>query len=72
MRSTRWVSLTKAEIAENKQLHVRALNMLGVVYRRIDDIRRALDYHQEALALAESIDRTIRFGCAALYTIYGD
>jgi tetratricopeptide (TPR) repeat protein len=31
--------------------------MLGVVYRRTDDIRSALDYHQDALALAESYGR---------------
>ncbi|WP_034060913.1 tetratricopeptide repeat-containing sensor histidine kinase [Lacinutrix jangbogonensis] len=31
-----------------------SLNMLGVVARRQDKIRPALDYHQDALALAES------------------
>lgn len=36
------------------EYEIVSLNMLGVVARRQDLIRPALDYHQEALALAES------------------
>lgn len=41
--------------ADNMELRIFSLNMLGVVYRRNDAVRAALDYNQEALALAESI-----------------
>jgi tetratricopeptide (TPR) repeat protein len=36
------------------EYEIVSLNMLGVIARRQDQIRPALDYHQEALALAES------------------
>lgn len=44
------------DIAEKNNLiefEVVSLNMLGVVDRRQDNIKSALDYHQKALALAE-------------------
>lgn len=41
--------------AGNREMRIFSLNMLGVVYRRNDAIRTALDYNQEALALAESV-----------------
>ncbi|MGY0390943.1 tetratricopeptide repeat protein [Bizionia sp. KMM 8389] len=46
-------SLTKARLAKNIEMEVSSLNMLGVVYRRMDAIRSALDYHKQALDLAE-------------------
>ncbi|RLJ65593.1 tetratricopeptide repeat protein [Lacinutrix venerupis] len=36
------------------EFEIVSLNMLGVVARRQDKIRPALDYHQEALSIAES------------------
>lgn len=47
------LSLQKAIEANDLEMHVVTLNMLGVVYRRIDAIRTALDYHYEAVTLAE-------------------
>jgi len=44
------------KISKEKKLvefHVVSLNMLGVVERRLDNIKSALSYHQEALQLAE-------------------
>ncbi|WP_452223997.1 tetratricopeptide repeat protein [Lacinutrix chionoecetis] len=50
--------LNKAlEVSEKNNLieyKVVSLNMLGVVERRQDNVRPALDYHQEALSLAEA------------------
>ena len=40
--------------ANNKELQVVNLNMLGVINRHTDNIRKALDYHQQALGIAES------------------
>ena len=40
--------------AQNIEMQIKNLNMLGVVKRRTDDIKEALDYHQQALELAES------------------
>ena len=48
--------LRYAEEAENIEFRIFSLNMLGVVYRRQDAIKTALDYSQEALELAESIE----------------
>ena len=48
-------AIESAKEAKNIELHVIGLNMLGVVYRRKDAIRTALDYHHEALTLAESV-----------------
>ena len=47
-------ALMQAIKAENRDLQVVNLNMLGVINRRIDNIRKALDYHQQALSIAES------------------
>ncbi len=41
--------------ANNLEFRIFSLNMLGVAYRRWDAIKTALDYNQEALQLAESI-----------------
>lgn len=35
------------------EMEVVRLNMLGFVYRRKDAVRSALDYHKEALGLAD-------------------
>ena len=48
-------ALEVAKKADNLELKVYSLNMLSVVYRRMDAIKTALDYAQEALALAESV-----------------
>jgi LytS/YehU family sensor histidine kinase len=40
--------------AKNIELQVVNLNMLGVVNRRIDNNQKAIEYHQEALKIAES------------------
>ncbi len=40
--------------AKNIEMQIINLNMLGVVKRRTDDIKESLDYHQQALELAES------------------
>ena len=47
-------ALQAAVDANNLEFRVYSLNMLGVVYRRSDAIKIALDYNQEALELAES------------------
>lgn len=52
--ATHYQALRIAIDAENKELQVVNLNMLGVINRRIDNVRKALDYHQQALSLAES------------------
>lgn len=41
--------------ADDLEFKVYSLNMLGVDYRKIDAIRTALDYNQQALELAESV-----------------
>ncbi len=48
-------ALDVAVEADNLEFTVYSLNMLGVVYRRSDAIKTALDYNQKALALAESV-----------------
>ncbi len=42
--------------SDNLEFRVLSLNMLGVVYRRSDAIKTALDYSQEALELAETVE----------------
>lgn len=49
-------ALDAAINADNIEFRIFSLNMLGVVYRRQDAIKTALDYNQEALKLAESIE----------------
>lgn len=48
--------LEAAVASNNLEFRVFSLNMLGVVYRRSDAIKTALDYNQEALALAETVE----------------
>ncbi|HKK81350.1 MAG TPA: tetratricopeptide repeat protein, partial [Prolixibacteraceae bacterium] len=77
----------KAEYADAIQLHESALNLagsdtliqiyalnnLGVVYRRLDKPRIALDYHMQALHLSEEFkgnaDVATRSACIALNSI---
>ncbi|MBF8149819.1 tetratricopeptide repeat protein [Winogradskyella sp. F6397] len=50
---------TYAEKAKSDELKIISLNMIGVVYRRMDVVKLALDYHTEALKIAYSvIDKT--------------
>ncbi|MGB5237938.1 MAG: tetratricopeptide repeat protein [Flavobacteriaceae bacterium] len=49
-------ALQAADQANNIELRIMSLNMLGAVYRKKDGIKAALDYYQEALKLAESIE----------------
>jgi len=49
------IALNIATEADNLEFTVYSLNMLGVVYRRSDAIKTALDYNQKALELAESV-----------------
>ncbi len=48
-------ALDASDRANNIEFRIMSLNMLGAVYRRNDGIKAALDYYQEALKLAESI-----------------
>ncbi len=43
-----------AELANNDELIIISLNMIGVAYRRMDVIKPALDYHTKALKIAYS------------------
>lgn len=47
-------ALQMAEDGDNIELKAICLNMLGVVYRRMDLVRPALDYHTRSLDLAKS------------------
>lgn len=47
-------ALSAARHGKNLEMEVISLNMLGVVYRRMDAIRSGLDYHKQALDLAEN------------------
>ncbi len=49
-------ALLASEEAKSLEFKVYSLNMLGVVYRRTDAIKTALDYNQEALELAETVE----------------
>jgi tetratricopeptide (TPR) repeat protein len=49
-------ALELAKNARNVEFEILSLNMLGVVYRRNDAVKTALDHNQEALALAEQIE----------------
>ena len=48
-------ALDAANIGDNLEFKVYSLNMLSVIHRRRDAIKSALDYNQEALALAETV-----------------
>ncbi|MCK0155719.1 tetratricopeptide repeat protein [Cellulophaga sp. F20128] len=50
------IALDIATEVDNLEFTVYSLNMLGVVYRRSDAIKTALDYNQKALELAESAE----------------
>lgn len=49
-------ALEVATESDNLELRIFSLNMLGVVYRRSDAIKTALDYSQEALDLALTVE----------------
>ncbi|RNC92138.1 MAG: sensor histidine kinase [Allomuricauda sp.] len=49
-------ALNIAEEANSIDFQVLSLNWLAVVYRRTDAIKKALDYNQKALELAESVE----------------
>ncbi|NJB71656.1 tetratricopeptide (TPR) repeat protein [Saonia flava] len=49
-------ALKVAVEADNIEFRIFSLNMLSVVYRRTDSIKSALDFAQEALSLAETIE----------------
>ncbi|NER12403.1 tetratricopeptide repeat protein [Leptobacterium flavescens] len=48
-------AIEKAQEGKSVELEILNYNMLGVVYRRLDALRTALDNHYEALSLAENI-----------------
>jgi tetratricopeptide (TPR) repeat protein len=48
-------ALTAAIDADNAELRILSLNMLGLVHLRRDAIKLALDYNQDALNLARSV-----------------
>ena len=48
-------ALMAANEDDNLEFKVYSLNMISVVHRRRDAIKSALDYNQEALALAETV-----------------
>ncbi len=51
----------EAAISGNSvEFKILSLNMLGVIYRRTDAIKTALDYNKEALDLAESVPNPSR------------
>jgi tetratricopeptide (TPR) repeat protein len=45
-----------AQMGNNKEFVIYSLNMMSVVFRRTEAVKSALDYSQEALELAESIE----------------
>ena len=64
-----------AEKAENIELKIISLNMIGVAYRRMDIIKPALDYHTEALKIAYSVvnpSKTIRRSIAVSQNSIGN
>ena len=44
-----------ADKAESTEFKIISLNMIGVIYRRMDVVKPALDYHTEALKIAYSV-----------------
>ncbi|MGJ8548929.1 tetratricopeptide repeat protein [Winogradskyella wichelsiae] len=46
-----------AEKANSDEFKIISFNMIGVVYRRMDIVKLALDYHTKALKLANSIEQ---------------
>ena len=66
-----------AEKVNNLELRMISLNMQGVAYRRMDYIRSALEYHEKALNLAntvefpnESVKRSIAVSRNSIGNIY--
>jgi len=53
-------ALELATECDNLELKVFSLNMLSVVYRRMDAVKSALKYNQQALVLAESVENPSR------------
>ncbi|MCA0363782.1 MAG: tetratricopeptide repeat protein [Bacteroidetes bacterium] len=49
-------AIIEAQKIGNTDLYIYALNMLGVTYRRMDEVRLALDNHKLALSHAEKIN----------------
>lgn len=49
-------ALQRATYGNNIEFKIFSLNMLGTTYRRTDAIPNALDYHQKALELSETIE----------------
>ncbi|MBK9934297.1 MAG: tetratricopeptide repeat protein [Cytophagaceae bacterium] len=49
-------AINEAQNVGNTDLYIYALNMLGVTYRRMDEVRLALDNHKLALSHAEKIN----------------
>ncbi len=49
-------ALEAAKKGDNLEFEVYSLNMLSVIHRRKDAIKSALDYSQEALELAETVE----------------
>jgi len=54
--ATHKFALETAKRAKSIEFEVFSLNMLGVDYRKMDANRTALDYNQEALELADSVE----------------
>ncbi|MGK9475510.1 tetratricopeptide repeat protein [Melioribacter sp. OK-6-Me] len=66
-----------AEKINNKSLHARALNLLGVVYRNKGNYARAIDYYKKALILAEQVKDSVQIGYSynnigGIYRIQGN
>jgi len=56
------MALKYAELCDNIDFKVITWNILGVVHRRMDQVREALDYHKNALELAESSRKSTNTG----------
>lgn len=68
-------ALTISRENDLKEYEIVSLNMLGVIDRRQDNIRSALDYHQDALALAEATikkTKSIKKSIAVSYNSMGN
>ncbi|WP_370588468.1 tetratricopeptide repeat protein [Robiginitalea sp. SC105] len=49
-------ALDAANQSKNREFQVVVQNRLGITYRKMESIRSALEYHQKAMNLAESIE----------------
>ena len=64
-----------ADKANSDEFKIISLNMLGVVYRRMDVIKPALDYHTEALKIAYSVtnpSKTVAYNIAVSQNSIGN